>query len=450
MRHYTKIDFIDNMSEQNDMEVDNPEQQEEIDDDLEDEEESDSSDEEQGEEKTYLPGEALEEGQELEIDENAYIVYHQASLGPPCLSFDIIPDQCKFDFPLSVTAVAGTQAAKVTANSIIVFRMSNMHSVRPLGEDEDEDDVEEPEEEKPVMKMAGIKHAGTVNRVRYNLIGPTPVVAAWAETGVVSVWNLTSAMQKLDIPGKEVVREDSTALQTFSGHGCEGFALDWSATDTGVLASGDCSKNIHVWKPGDGGVWVISDQAYTSHTSSVEDIRWSPNEKNVMASCSCDKTIKIWDVRAQPSKACMLTQGSAHSSDFNVIDWNLNDPFILSGGDDGVVKVWDLRNFGGLSEPVAVFKHHSGAITSVEWHKEDSTVFASSGEDHQVALWDLALERDAEATVEDPQLKDLPPQLLFIHQGLRDVKEIHWHKKIPGLVMATSHTGFDLFRTISV
>merc|ERR1712173_477092 len=136
------------------------------------------------------------------------------------------------------------------------------------------------------------------------------------------------------------------------------------------------------------------------------------NEKNVMASCSCDKTIKIWDVRAQPSKACMLTQGSAHSSDINVIDWNLNDPFILSGGDDGVVKVWDLRNFGGLSEPVAVFKHHSGAITSVEWHKEDSTVFASSGEDHQ--------------------LKDLPPQLLFIHQGLKDVKEIHWHQKIPG------------------
>ena len=194
----------------------------------------------------------------------------------------------------------------------------------------------------------------------------------------------------------------------------------------------------------------MSDQAYTSHTSSVEDIRWSPNEKNVMATCSCDKTIKIWDVRAEPSKACMLTQGSSHASDIHVIDWNPNDPFILSGGDDGVVKVWDLRNFGGLSDPVAVFKHHSGAVTSVEWHKDNSTVFASSGEDHQVALWDLALERDAEAAVEDSQLKDLPPQLLFIHQGLKDVKEIHWHKKIPGLLMATSHTGFDLFRTISV
>lgn len=442
------------MSEQNDMDVDNPEHQdEEIDEDLEEddeEEESDSSDDEPGEERTYLPGERLEEGEELEIDENAYIVYHQASLGPPCLSFDIIPDQCKYDFPLSVTAVAGTQAAKVTANSIIVFRMSNMHSVRPVEEGEDDDDVDEPEEEKPVMKMAGLKHSGTVNRVRYNLIGPTPVVAAWSETGAVSVWNLTNLMQKLDIPGKEVVREESTPLQTFSGHGCEGFALDWSPVDTGVLASGDCNKAVHVWRPGDGGVWAVSDTPYISHTSSVEDIRWSPNEKNVMATCSCDRSIKIWDVRADPTKACMLTQGNAHTSDINVIDWNPNDPFILSGGDDGAVKVWDLRNFGGSSDPVAVFKHHTGAVTSVEWHKEDSTVFASSGEDHQVALWDLALERDAEAGVEDNQLKDLPPQLLFIHQGLNDVKEIHWHKKIPGLVMATSHTGFDVFRTISV
>ena len=80
----------------------------------------------------------------------------------------------------------------------------------------------------------------------------------------------------------------------------------------------------------------------------------------------------------------MLTQGNAHTSDVNVIDWNRNDPFIVSGGDDGVIKVWDLRQFSGLAEPVATFKHHTGPVTSVEWHPEDSSVFSSSGEDHQV------------------------------------------------------------------
>ena len=42
---------------------------------------------------------------------------------------------------------------------------------------------------------------------------------------------------------------------------------------------------------------------------------------------------------------------------------------------------------------VAVFKHHTAPITSVEWHPSDSSVFAASGSDNQVTLWDLAVER---------------------------------------------------------
>ena len=118
------------------------------------------------------------------------------------------------------------------------------------------------------------------------------------------------------------------------------------------------------------------------------------------------------------------------------------------------MKVWDLRVFN-RGDPVAVFKHHKGPVTSVEWHHSDATVLASSGADDQIALWDLALEKDSEeATVNDKsvesELKDLPPQLLFIHQGLKDIKELHWHKQIPGLLISTSHSGIDVFRTISV
>ena len=63
---------------------------------------------------------------------------------------------------------------------------------------------------------------------------------------------------------------------------------------------------------------------------------------------------------------------------------------------------------------VATFKHHTAPITSVEWQSRDSTVFAASGADDQLTLWDLAVERDDNEDAQE-NVKDLPPQLLFIH-----------------------------------
>ena len=55
--------------------------------------------------------------------------------------------------------------------------------------------------------------------------------------------------------------------------------------------------------------------------------------------------LKIWDIRSTPSKACMLTVNDAHTNDINVISWNKMEPLIVSGGDDGYLKIWDLRQF---------------------------------------------------------------------------------------------------------
>ena len=407
------------------------------------------------------------------MDEGSYIIYHQASLGPPCLSFDIIPDDQgenrgqNGDFPLTSYGVAGTQASKSSANSIILYKMFNLWPLNQLsksgdgdgdGDDDDDNDNEERDavddpEKAPKLKIASVKHPGVVNRLRFDgLGGNLPVVAAWnADDGSVGIWSVQKCLEKLEAPtqGKQWYREtDAKPLSRFKGHMTEGYALDWSPTTTGLLASGDCNKNIHVWKPVEGS-WVVDQVPLADHADSVEDLQWSPNEQNVLASCSVDKSLKIWDIRAKATAACMLTVKDAHAADVNVIHWNRNEPFIASGGDDGALKIWDLRQLQS-GTPVATFGHHKGPVTSVEWHPNDSTVLASSGADDQIALWDLAIEKDDTGAEDGRELNDLPPQLLFIHQGLNEIKELHWHKQIPGLVISTSHTGLDVFRTISV
>jgi len=82
-----------------------------------------------------------------------------------------------------------------------------------------------------------------------------------------------------------------------------------------------------------------------SHTSSIEDLQWSPAEPTVFASCSADYSIRIWDVRIKGRKSVIALE-SAHESDVNVVSWNkLTNYLLVSGGDEGGLKVWDLRNF---------------------------------------------------------------------------------------------------------
>ena len=131
---------------------------------------------------------------------------------------------------------------------------------------------------------------------------------------------------------------------------------------------------------------------------------------------------------------------------------------LASGSDSGQFNVWDLRNWPNSKqktpETAASFSWHQKPITSIEWHPLESSVLGVAGADDQITIWDLALERDQEEEIMTTKNSsgdevEVPAQLLFIHQGQQNIKEMHWHKQIPGMFVSTAFDGFNIVKTFN-
>ncbi|KAH7930508.1 WD40 repeat-like protein [Leucogyrophana mollusca] len=428
----------------------------------------------------FIPGtHVLGKDEILEPDDSVYIMRHSMNVTWPCLSFDVLRDNLGDErqrYPATAYLVSGTQAALASKNELSVYKMSSLHRTQKDGDnsDSEDDDDDDDLDEDAILEHRSVPHNGGVNRVRVQPLPPSaplpPVsqpyyAASWADTGKVHIWDIRPLIESLDVPGYswDKSRTNKPAF-TISSHGrAEGFAMDWASSGESSpsslrLLTGDIHSKIYLTTSTPSGFNALS-QPFISHTSSIEDIQWSPSQPTVFASCSADRSVQIWDVRSRGRQSATGID-PAHESDVNVISWNRKTSYLLlSGGDEGGIKVWDLRNVtkkgAAAPPPVASFTWHHAPITSIEWHPTEDSIFAASGADDQVTLWDLGVEEDDEevgASMNDTPEggREVPPQLLFVHQGQKDVKEVHWHPQIPGTVISTALDGFNVFKTISV
>lgn len=274
-------------------------------------------------------------------------------------------------------------------------------------------------------------------------------IGTMSENSHAYIYDVSAVLRGMMQGGGPRPNPPSAPLFTFKGHREEGYAIDWSPVQAGRLATGDCAGAIHVWNAtstAGSASWQVEASPYAGHTGSVEDIQWSPSEGTVFCSASADNTIKIWDVRGKTGPQLSV---KAHDSDVNVISWNKKVSYLLASGcDDGSFKVWDLRAIRGSASPLANFRYHKQPVTSVEWAPHDESILCVSSSDNQVTIWDLSVEADEETTLsaDGGTLNDFPPQLLFIHQGQNNVKEIHFHPQIPGTILSTAEDSFNVFK----
>lgn len=115
-------------------------------------------------------------------------------------------------------------------------------------------------------------------------------------------------------------------------------------------------------------------QTFVGHGLDVLDCRGSC-DNSLIATASADKSCALFDVQTGRS----IRRWRGHAGSVFCVTFNEDASLVLSGGIDGTVAVWDVRN-KGTREPVQILKEPTDAVTSVTC--SDHEILVSSLDGH--------------------------------------------------------------------
>lgn len=190
--------------------------------------------------------------------------------------------------------------------------------------------------------------------------------------------------------------------ETLQGHQGAVFCVQVHPIYT-VVVSGSEDGSIKIWDHESGDYM----KTLKGHTNAVNSLSFTPSG-NYLASSSTDLSIKLWDF---DSHTCLRTlRGHDHTISAvkfipaqNVIpatgDENANidvaaaeAKFMLSASRDHTVKMWDLET--GFCEHT--FTDHTDWVRTLAVRQHDGGIWASSGHDQVINVYDSAKKKIAE------------------------------------------------------
>ncbi|MEM8639112.1 MAG: hypothetical protein AAGG51_09895 [Cyanobacteria bacterium P01_G01_bin.54] len=111
------------------------------------------------------------------------------------------------------------------------------------------------------------------------------------------------------------------------------------------------------------------------HKDSVNVVEFSSDDQYIVSG-GADSTVRVWDLAGQE-----LATMEGHEESITAVAISEDDQFIVSGSTDKTVKLW---NFEG--EEVQTFEGHKDSVSSVAISPDNKTVI-SGGEDGVLVLW---------------------------------------------------------------
>jgi len=124
------------------------------------------------------------------------------------------------------------------------------------------------------------------------------------------------------------------------------------------------------------------------HGNAVLEVHWKFDGSQIYT-CSADKSVCVWD----PDSGKRLKKLNGHTAIVNSMQTSRRGvPYLVSGGDDGTTKLWDLR----VRRCVHTFEHQY-QILAVSFDDSAERIFSGSL-DNTVLVYDMRM-RDADPEV---------------------------------------------------
>jgi len=191
---------------------------------------------------------------------------------------------------------------------------------------------------------------------------------------------------------------DQFPIASWQEHAREVFAVNWNLVSKDRFVSSSWDGTVKVWSP------ERKESILTLPVHScVYSAQFSPHHPEIVTCVGKDSHLRVYDLRTPASANNHLTLAvPIHAppkmpqpgtivtrfgpSECLTHDWNkYRDSIIATGGVDGVVRTFDLRQSG--NGPVAFLPGHEYAIRRISWSPHLSDVLLTASYDMTCRVW---------------------------------------------------------------